>query len=225
MAVQSNGRFQLDPTKASVLPLGPVQYERKYQDELNNILRLYFQSNDNVNGALLGISGGKYLSTPSGSFISTTTQNAAVINTAYSVTLSALTGTANSDVFIGAATANSFPSSRVYAPNLGVYNLQVSLQFENTDAADQDVSIWVQKNGANQENSNSLLAVPSAHGAVDGHVVAIRSFFLEYTAADDYFEIVWATDSTTVSIPALVAAAPAPVTPSVILTMHFVSRL
>jgi len=34
-------------TKAPVIPLAPVQYEQKYQDQLNNILRQYFNQNDN----------------------------------------------------------------------------------------------------------------------------------------------------------------------------------
>lgn len=225
MGVQNKGRYQLDPTKAAALPFAPVQYDRKYQDDLTNILRLYFQSNDNVNEGLLAISGGKFLSLPSGSFVSTTSQTAAVINTAYPITLSALNGTKNSDVFIGATNTNSFPSSRIYAPNLGVYNLQFSLQLENTDSQDHDINLWLRKNGSNEPNSNTLLAVPSKHGSVNGHIVAAWNFFLEYTNADDYFELVWASDSTLVSIPFYAAVAPAPATPSVILTMHFVSRL
>jgi hypothetical protein len=35
------------PTKAPTIPLAPTQYEQKYQDQLNNILRQYFNQNDN----------------------------------------------------------------------------------------------------------------------------------------------------------------------------------
>jgi hypothetical protein len=34
-------------TKFPTLPLAPVQYDQKYQDQLNNILRLYFAQLDN----------------------------------------------------------------------------------------------------------------------------------------------------------------------------------
>ena len=34
-------------TKAPNLPVAPVTYEPKYQDQLNNILRLYFNQIDN----------------------------------------------------------------------------------------------------------------------------------------------------------------------------------
>jgi len=34
-------------TKAPAIPLAPVQYEQKYQDQLNRILTQYFNQNDN----------------------------------------------------------------------------------------------------------------------------------------------------------------------------------
>jgi hypothetical protein len=34
-------------TKAPAIPFAPVQYDRQYQDTLNNILRQYFQQLDN----------------------------------------------------------------------------------------------------------------------------------------------------------------------------------
>ncbi len=34
-------------TKFPTLPLAPVQYDQRYQDQLNNILRLYFAQLDN----------------------------------------------------------------------------------------------------------------------------------------------------------------------------------
>lgn len=219
------GKEKLNFTNAPALPFAPVQYDRTYQDTTNNILRQYFNSLDNVTSQLLGTAGGKYLSNPNGSFISTSTQTAAVINTAYAITLSGLNGTTDNNVFIGSQTANSFPSSRVYVTGLGVYNLQFSLQLENTDSQLQDVNIWLRKNGANEANSNTLVSVPNKHGAVNGHGVAAWNFYLEYTALTDYFELYWSTSSTSVSIPAYAAAAPAPATPSVILTMQFVSRL
>lgn len=35
-------------TKTPLLPFAPVQYDRQYQDSLNNILRQYFNTIDNV---------------------------------------------------------------------------------------------------------------------------------------------------------------------------------
>jgi hypothetical protein len=43
--------------KAPALPLAPVQYDRDYQDQLNNILRQYFSQLDNP-GPLAGAATG-----------------------------------------------------------------------------------------------------------------------------------------------------------------------
>lgn len=40
------------PTKAPNLPSGPVQYDQRYQDQLGNVLRLYFNQIDNNTGSL-----------------------------------------------------------------------------------------------------------------------------------------------------------------------------
>ena len=50
------------------LPLATALYERQYQDQFANILRLYFNQLDNAFGALLGPVGGKYLKFPYGAF-------------------------------------------------------------------------------------------------------------------------------------------------------------
>lgn len=50
------------------LPLGPNQYERTYQDQYSNVLRLYFNRLQNALSILFGDRGGRYLSFPHGSF-------------------------------------------------------------------------------------------------------------------------------------------------------------
>jgi len=56
-----------NPTSPN-LPLAPQEYERQFQDQFENILRLYFNQLDNAFGSLLGPAGGKYLKFPYGSF-------------------------------------------------------------------------------------------------------------------------------------------------------------
>lgn len=50
------------------LPLAPVGYERQYQDQLNNALRLYFNQLNNLNAVLTGSTGGAFLQFPNGAF-------------------------------------------------------------------------------------------------------------------------------------------------------------
>ena len=46
------------------LPLGPDQYERRYQDQFANVLRLYFNQLRNALGELFSPNGGRFLSFP-----------------------------------------------------------------------------------------------------------------------------------------------------------------
>jgi hypothetical protein len=50
------------------LPLAPVGYERAYQDQLNNVLRLYFNQLNNLTSILTGSTGGAFLQFPNGAF-------------------------------------------------------------------------------------------------------------------------------------------------------------
>lgn len=68
----------LIPPKSPSLPVGPLEYDQRYQDQLLNILRLYFNTLDNAFGTLLGVGGGggQYIRFPYGAFEDTTVQTA-----------------------------------------------------------------------------------------------------------------------------------------------------
>ena len=68
----------LIPPKSPNLPIGPREYDQRYQDQLLNILRLYFNTLDNTFGSLLGVGGGggKFIRFPYGAFQDTTVQTA-----------------------------------------------------------------------------------------------------------------------------------------------------
>ena len=50
------------------LPLATKDYESLYQDQLNNVLRLYFNQLNNLNATLVGSTGGAFLQFPNGAF-------------------------------------------------------------------------------------------------------------------------------------------------------------
>lgn len=59
----------LKGSKAPNLPIGPVEYAQRFQDQYSNVLRLYFNEIDNAFAALLsGAAGGQYIKFPYGSF-------------------------------------------------------------------------------------------------------------------------------------------------------------
>jgi len=115
--------------------------------------------------------------------------------------------------------------TQLVAPRDGVYNVQFSAQFANTDAAAYEASVWFRVNGADVANSATQLTVPGKHAGADGHAVAAWNIFLRFAKAD-YVEIIWCVQSATVFIeyaPARTSPSVRPAVPSVIVTMNFVS--
>jgi len=203
-----------NPT-APNLPLAPDQYDRQFQDQFESILRLYFNQLDNVFGALLGPTGAKYLKFPYGAFSSDQDQTA-IANTATLMTL-------NTTDF---ANEVSISSSEITVVNAGIYNLQFSVQFQNTDTAFQDVYIWLRQNGVDIPGSTGFVSVPNRHAGTEGHTIIGWNYFLNM-AAGDHIEIYWSVPNTAVSIQHIAASGSPtkPATQSVVATMSFVSRL
>lgn len=108
----------------------------------------------------------------------------------------------------------------------GVYNIQFSFQFSNTDSQEHDVDIWFKQNDITIPYSNSQFTVPAKHGGVDGHLIAALNYFVE-VQANDVVEIVWHTSNSAVFIEAIPAQINPirPATPSAIATVSFVSEL
>lgn len=155
--------------------------------------------------------------TPYGSFQSLADQTAAAANTEYQVTY---------DTTDFASGVSVVSSSRITVKNYGIYNLQTSIQFTNTDSQAHAVSIWFKKNGSAIVNSNSELSIPSKHGSTDGRSIFAVNFYFELQA-NDYIEMAWSTESTTVSLQYIpTQTTPTrPATPSVIATVQYVAPL
>jgi hypothetical protein len=115
-------------------------------------------------------------------------------------------------------------TARMNVRNNGVYNLQWSGQFQNTDNQLHDVSVWLRKNGTNIVGSTGLISVPNSHGGVDGHTIAGWNYFLELVK-DDYIEIYWSANNAGVSLQFYSAqtSPTRPSTASVIATMNYVA--
>jgi hypothetical protein len=81
----------------------------------------------------------------------------------------------------------------------GIYNIQFSLQLQNTNTSIKEATIWLRKNGTNVEGSAGVVAVPNSHGGTPGYVIAAWNYVLEFAAGDN-FELMWHTNSTDVSL-------------------------
>lgn len=109
----------------------------------------------------------------------------------------------------------------------GIYNIQYSLQFTNTNLSTiHDVDVWFRKNDVDLPNSNSVFSVPGKHTGANGQLIAVVNYFAEVTAGD-VIEIIWHTNDSTVYIETIPATTSPirPAAPSAIVTAQFVSAI
>lgn len=140
------------------------------------------------------------------SFSDTTSQSAAVINTAYAITFN------TTDLAEGIRRGT--PTSRIIVNDAGVYNFQFSIQATSTSVIGHYMYIWARVNGVDVPNSATRVEF---RGAGNDKVLAWN--FVLQMAAESYFELMWSVDDTRLSITSLATIPPAPAIPSVILTV------
>lgn len=278
---------KLIPPKAPNLPIGPVEYEQRYQDQFSNVLRLYFNQLDNVLQTLLGsgAGGGRFIRFPYAAFQDTayTTLNGGINGSVTTITVVSTTGFPTSgEIRIEAevitytgVTATTFtgctrgargttnvahstgvyvtkiqaPGANTAAPmyfnttdfandvslasttkltvaNPGIYNLQWSGQFNNSDTSLHDVSVWLRVDGTDLAGSTGFISVPNVHGGVDGHTIAGWNFFVELDT-NQYVEIWWSATNQKVTLESYAPSTgpTRPSTASVVATLSFVSAL
>jgi hypothetical protein len=212
------------------LPLATLEYDRQFQDQFENILRLYFNQLDNAFGSLLGPTGGKYLKFPFIAASDSATQYLATANTPEIVewdTLDAGNGfTLNANY---TATANAS----------GVYKITYSLQLANDDNAAHDAIVWLRVNGstsaADIANSSTIFTVPARKSAGVPTYVAGYSEVVFSLNAGDSVGLWWgatqvassggATGIYMLALPAQTTPMPYPAVPSAIGSITFVSAL
>lgn len=100
----------------------------------------------------------------------------------------------------------------------GIYNIQFSFQFQNADVHEQDVTVWLRKNGVDVPGSAGFVAVVSSHGGGPGHVV-IGWNYLANVVGGDYYEFIWSATDTNVAMQFYAAGNPPPSTASARVTV------
>jgi hypothetical protein len=120
--------------------------------------------------------------------------------------------------------------SKISVAQSGFYNAQFSVQFANNSNDGQDIDIWFRKNGTNIDGSNSQFGIPARKSTGSpAKLIAAMNFILDLEE-NDYFEIMWRVTNSNVSIEHFDAisasgSTPAiPATPSIILTVSFMSN-
>jgi hypothetical protein len=143
-----------------------------------------------------------------GSFWDTTTQVATTAGTPYAMTLNSFDADG-----IGVSVVSG---SRITIANAGTYNLQFSAQLDKTTNGTHQTNIWLRKNGTDVPATDTELTLLK-----DDKLVAAWNFVFE-AAANDYYELMWATDDAGLRLYAQAAITTPivrPAIPSVIVTV------
>ena len=208
----------LNPVSPPALPLAREQYDRPYQDQLNNVLRLYFERLNANGNNVTNDTGGRHLQFPYAA-IQRTTDKSFTANTATQITFD------QSD-YLNKCTNSGLDGIAVEFN--GLYNYQFSIQFRNSDTQIHSAWVWLRVNGADVAGTGSKFDVTGSHGGVDGFVIGAANFYVDLTGGDTV-EMWAAVDDTHVTFDANAAqtAPPAafamPAIPSVVATLTYVS--
>lgn len=206
------------------LPLATQEYERRYQDQYSNVLRLYFNRLQNALATLFNRLGGRYLNFPYAA-VQRLTDQLFTSNTATQITFP------TNDYLNGCINDGT---DGIVVQQAGIYNFQFSIQFVNTDSQAHNAWVWLRVNGVDLANTGSKYDVPSKHGSSDGYLIATCNFFVQLQQGDSvslYAAVAQAyvpAVSTGVYMEAYTAQTvpfPAPAIPSVVATLSFVSNL
>jgi hypothetical protein len=199
------------------LPLGTDQYDRRYQDQYSNILRLYFNQLKNSLGLLWGDRGGQYLQFPYAA-IQRNTDKTFTANTPTQITFE------QNDFLSGCSNDGT---DGIHVSQTGIYNYQFSIQFANTDTQIHSAWVWLRINGVDVAGTGSRWDITAKHGASDGYVLAAANFYVQLNAGDTIE--MWAAVANAgvymEAYPASTSPFARPSIPSVVATLSFVSAL
>ncbi len=142
-----------------------------------------------------------------GSFYSTDTQAATVINTAKAITYN------NADPAYGVY-RDPGDSSKIKVSRPAIYNVQFSVQIDKTSGGTGQFYIWPAINGTAVANSASLIQIQGNNA----EIFSAANFFLPLSNGD-YFQLYFSVSDLSVQLQHFAASAPVPAIPSIILTV------
>jgi hypothetical protein len=230
MALPQLKSAALIPPKAPNLPLPPENIDRKFMDDLENTLRLYFNQIDNFCQPFSSKTGGGLLQFPYIAASDNATQYATAANTPTIIqwdTLDSGNGfTLNAD---NTATAEVS----------GIYKITYSLQFANNDNAIHDAIVWLRANGSTSgddvANSTTVFTLQARKSSLLPNYVCGYSEVVFPLNAGDSVGLWWGTDQAATSggatgiyldyRAAQTTPMPYPSVPSVIGSITFISAL
>jgi len=195
------------------LPIPKESPLKQYLDDLNNILRLFFNLLANAVNSVFGELGARFLDVPNALYFSTVDQSIAVADTAQPVTF-------NQTYLQSGFVLNGGTNSEITAVYDGVYNFQFIGQISSSSGSNKNVFLWISRNGTDLGYTARAFSL-----AGSGDIKEIVWNFNLDLAAGEYVEMQLAADSTNVTLEAVAPATPHPGITSAVVTINFISAL
>lgn len=142
-----------------------------------------------------------------GEFTKLNSQSPAAINTAYPLLFT------NTEIANGVSIGGT--TSQIIVAQAGLYNIAGSVQITSTNASQKAIWVWLRKNGTTDFPNSARVASTTLN---NGYVVVTLNEVYSLLAGD-FIEVMYAADSTNVSIATVAATAFAPAAPAVILAV------
>ena len=141
-----------------------------------------------------------------GEFTKTTDQTPASTNTDYALTFD------NTEMAEGISIGS--PASRIVVTQSGLYQFDATIQISSQNSNPKNIWLWFRKNGADIANTARLVTININNGYVP---MALAEFFS--LAANDYIELMFASNDTGITVDNVAATAFAPAAPAVVLAV------
>ena len=189
---------------------GPLKH---YLDDLNNILRLFFNLLANAVNNVFGELGGRFIDVPNALYFSTVDQPIVAVDTAQVITF-------NQTYLESGFSINGASNSQITATYSGVYNFQFTTQIVSGSASSKTIYLWISRNGTDLGYTAKDVILS---GSADVNE-ATWNFNLDL-AAGEYVEMKWSSDDIDASLNSEAPASPHPGVASAVVTINFISAL
>jgi hypothetical protein len=195
------------------MPTPGREYDERFQNQFEDILRLYFNQLDNALRAVIGTNGGQYVDCPNGLFFHTADQTIAVANTAYPVVY-------DQTYLNNAVVLQSGSTSKIEVSVSGIYNFQYSGQIQSTNSSAKNVFLWISRDGTDIGYSARAYSISGS----SAYAPIAYSFDIDLQAGQ-YIELMVSASDTTVQLAAETSSSPHPGIPSSVMTVNFIAPL
>jgi hypothetical protein len=199
--------------QSPALPIPKDSPLKQYLDDLNNILRLFFNLIANAVNTVFGELGGRFFDVPNALYFSTVDQPIAVVDTGQPVTF-------NQTYLESGFSINGASNSQITAVYGGVYNFQFTTQIVSGSASSKTIYLWISRNGTDLGYTAKDVVLQGSSDVNE----ATWNFNLDL-AAGEYVEMKWSSDDIDASLNSEAATSPHPGVASAVVTINFISAL